>query len=126
VSGRVRAEVRETPANPTLSGEARGAGPMPARDWARISLGPVKEFWTYTALRLLIFAASVAIVFGVWLAVAGSVSIMWALVVGLLLSGVASYFLLARQRAALASHVDARAHRAATRFDEMRAKEDVD
>jgi hypothetical protein len=86
----------------------------------------VKEFWTYTGLRLLIFAASVAIVFGVWMAVAGSVSIMWVLVIGLLVSGVASYFLLARQRAALASHVDARAHRAAARFDEMRAKEDLD
>jgi hypothetical protein len=93
---------------------------------SRIRLAPVKEFWTYTGLRLLIFAASVAIVFGVWLAVAGSVSIMWALVVGLLLSGLASYFLLGRQRAALAHHVDARAHRAAARFDEMRAKEDVD
>lgn len=86
----------------------------------------MKEFWTYTALRLLIFAASVAIVFGVWMAVAGSVSIMWVLVVGLLLSGIASYFLLGRQRAALAHHVDARAHRAAARFDELRAKEDVD
>lgn len=88
--------------------------------------GRVKEFWIYTGLRLLLFAASVAVVFGIWLAVAGSVSIMWALVVGLVLSGVASYFLLGRQRIALARHVDERAHRAAARFEEMRAKEDVD
>jgi hypothetical protein len=86
----------------------------------------VKEFWTYTGLRLVIFAASVAVVFGVWMAVAGSVSIMWVLVVGLLVSGIASYFLLSRQRTALATHVDTRAHRAAARFDKMRAKEDVD
>jgi hypothetical protein len=86
----------------------------------------VKEFWTYTALRLLVFAASVAIVFGIWMAVAGSASLMWVLVIGLLLSGVASYFLLGRQRAALAHHVDARAHRAAAKFDEMRDREDVD
>jgi Protein of unknown function (DUF4229) len=86
----------------------------------------VKEFWAYTLLRLLIFAASVAIVFGVWMAVAGAVSVMWVLVLGLLLSGIASYFLLGRQRAALATHVDARAHRAAAKFDEMRAREDVD
>jgi hypothetical protein len=86
----------------------------------------VKEFWTYTGLRVLLFAASVAVVFGIWLAVAGSVSIMWTLVLGLLLSGVASYFLLGRQRAALARHVDDRAHRAAARFEEMRAREDVD
>jgi CHASE1-domain containing sensor protein len=86
----------------------------------------VKEFWTYTGLRVLLFAASVAVVFGIWLAVAGSVSIMWTLVLGLLLSGVASYFLLGHQRAALARHVDDRAHRAAARFEEMRAREDVD
>jgi hypothetical protein len=86
----------------------------------------VKEFWIYTALRVLLFAASVAVVFGIWLAVVGSVSVMWVLVVGLLLSGVASYFLLGRQRAALARHVDERAHRAAAKFDEMRAREDVD
>lgn len=86
----------------------------------------MKEFWTYTGLRLLVFAASVAVVFGIWLAVAGSVSIMWALVVGLVVSGVASYFLLGRQRAALARHVDERAHRAASKFEELRAREDVD
>jgi hypothetical protein len=98
------------------------ARPRPPADYA----DRVKEFWTYTGLRLVIFAASVAIVFGVWIAVAGSVSIMWVLVVGLLVSGIASYFLLGRQRSALATHVDTRAHRAAARFDKMRAKEDVD
>jgi hypothetical protein len=98
------------------------ADPRPRADYA----DRVREFWTYTGLRLLIFAASVAIVFGVWIAVAGSVSIMWVLVVGLLVSGIASYFLLGRQRTALATHVDTRAHRAAERFDTMRAKEDVD
>jgi uncharacterized membrane protein len=92
----------------------------------RVYAGAVKEFWTYTGLRLLLFVASGAVVFGVWLAVAGSVSIMWVLIVALLVSGLASYFLLGGQRAALARHVDERAHRAAAKFDEMRAKEDVD
>jgi uncharacterized membrane protein len=86
----------------------------------------VKEFWIYTGLRVLLFAASVAVVFGIWLAVAGAASVMWVLVIGLLVSGVASYFLLGRQRAALARHVDERAQRAATKFEELRAKEDVD
>jgi len=104
-------------------GEGRaGSRPAPVRDYA----AGVREFWTYTGLRLLLFAASLAVVLGIWLAVTGSVSIMWVLVIGLLLSGVASYFLLDRQRIALARHVDERAHRAAARFDEMRAKEDVD
>jgi hypothetical protein len=86
----------------------------------------VKEFWIYTGLRLLLFGASVAVVFGIWLAVAGSAPIMWVLLIGLVLSGVGSYFLLGRQRVALAQHVDARARRATERFEELRAKEDVD
>jgi uncharacterized membrane protein len=88
--------------------------------------GSVKEFWTYTLLRLMVFVASGAVVFGIWMAVAGSVPIMWVLVIALLISGIVSYFLLGRQRGALAQHVDDRAHRAAARFEEMRAKEDVD
>jgi uncharacterized membrane protein len=86
----------------------------------------VKEFWTYTGLRLLIFVASGAVVFGIWLAITGSAPIMWVLVIALLISGLASYFLLGRQRLALAQHVDQRAHRAAAKFEEMRAKEDTD
>ena len=54
----------------------------------------VKEFWIYTALRVLLFVASAAVVFGIWLAVAGTAPIMWALVIAFLVSGVASYFLL--------------------------------
>ena len=72
----------------------------------------MKEFWIYTGLRLLLFAASVAIVGGIWLAVAGTANVMWVLIISLVLSGLASYFLLGRQRAALAQHVDERARRA--------------
>jgi uncharacterized membrane protein len=86
----------------------------------------VKEFWIYTGLRLLLFVASAAVVFGVWIAIAGSAPIMWVLLIALVLSGVGSYFLLGRQRAALARHVDERARRATQKFDELRAKEDVD
>jgi hypothetical protein len=86
----------------------------------------VKEFWIYTAMRLVLFAATAAVVFGIWLAVAGSANVMWVLIIALVISGVASYLLLGRQRAALASHVDARARRASSKFEEMRAKEDVD
>jgi hypothetical protein len=86
----------------------------------------VKEFWIYTALRLLLFAATAAIVFGIWLAVAGSANVMWVLIIALVVSGIASYLLLGRQRSRLAQHVDARARRAASKFEEMRAKEDVD
>jgi hypothetical protein len=86
----------------------------------------VKEFWIYTGLRLALFAASVAVVGGIWLAVSDSASVMWILIISLVASGLASYFLLGRQRSALAHHVDDRARRASAKFDEMKAKEDVD
>jgi hypothetical protein len=86
----------------------------------------VKEFWIYTGLRLLLFAASVAVVGGIWLAVSDSAPVMWVLVVSLVLSGLASYFVLGRQRSALAHHVDERARRASAKFEELKAKEDVD
>jgi hypothetical protein len=86
----------------------------------------VKEFVLYTALRLAVFAATLGIVLGVWLLVAGSANLLLAVVVAFALSGVASYFLLARPRAAFAARVEARAERATKAFDEMRAKEDVD
>jgi hypothetical protein len=86
----------------------------------------VKEFWIYTGLRVLLFAASVAVVGGIWLAVADSANLMWVLIISLVVSGLASYFLLSRQRSALAHHVDERARRASAKLDEMKAKEDVD
>jgi membrane protein implicated in regulation of membrane protease activity len=86
----------------------------------------VREFWVYTVLRLLLFAATAAVVFGVWLAVAGSANVMWVLIIALVVSGIVSYLLLGRQRRRLARHVDARARRASSKFEEMKAKEDVD
>ena len=86
----------------------------------------MKEFWIYTGLRVLLFAASVALVAGIWLTVSSSANLMWILIVSLVLSGLASYFLLGRQRSALAHHVDDRARRASAKLDEMKAKEDVD
>jgi hypothetical protein len=86
----------------------------------------VKEFWVYTSLRLVMFAASVVVVGGIWLAVSDSANVMWVLVISLVISGLGSYFLLGRQRGALAHHVDERARRATRKFEELKAKEDVD
>ena len=80
----------------------------------------------YTALRLLMFVATGALVFGIWLAVAGHAPIMWVLLIALVISGAVSYVVLSRQRTALARHVDERARRASENFEKMRAKEDVD
>ena len=93
----------------------------------------MKEFWIYTTLRLLLFAATAAIesatasqIPNTIAAVADSANLMWVLIIALVVSGIASYLLLGRQRSALARHVDARARRASLKFEEMRAKEDVD
>ena len=86
----------------------------------------MKEFWVYTLLRVLMFVACAAVVFGIWFAIAGQAPVMWVLVIALVISGLASFFILGRQRTALARHVDARAQRMTAKIDEMRAKEDVD
>jgi hypothetical protein len=87
---------------------------------------PVKEFAVYTALRLLLFAAAFAIVAGIWLAVSDHVPLLWAFVIALVLSGVASYYVLNRPRESLAQRVDERARRASEAFEARRAREDVD
>jgi membrane protein implicated in regulation of membrane protease activity len=86
----------------------------------------MKEFWLYTLLRIGIFLAWVITVIAVWALVAGSVPVMWAVVIAFALSGITSYFLLARQREALARRVEVRAQRMSAAFEESRAKEDVD
>ena len=40
------------------------------------TLNPVKEFWIYTGLRLLLFAASFGIVVGLWFLVSDEVPIL--------------------------------------------------
>jgi hypothetical protein len=87
---------------------------------------PVKEFVVYTGLRLLMFAASFGIVLGIWLAVSDSVPVMWVLVIALVISGIASYFVLDRQREKFARRVDERARRATAAFDALKAREDAD
>jgi membrane protein implicated in regulation of membrane protease activity len=86
----------------------------------------VKEFWSYTALRIGMFLASAALVFGVWAVVADQVPVLWVVVIAFAISGVASYFLLNRQREAFARRVDERARRVSERFEGMKAKEDAD
>ena len=86
----------------------------------------MREFVVYTALRLLMFAATFGIVLGLWLAVAGKANIFACVVIGFVASGIGSYFLLNSQRAAFARRVEVRAERATKAFDALRAKEDVD
>ncbi len=88
----------------------------------------MKEFWVYTGLRLGMFAATFAVVAGAWALIAGrnSVPLIWVTVIAFLVSGVASYTLLNRQREALARRVNDRAQTARRRFEELKSKEDDD
>lgn len=89
-------------------------------------LGRVKEFWVYTALRGLLFLATLAVVVGIWLLVADEVPVFWAILVSFVLSGVGSYFVLRRSREALARQVQARADRTSAAFEARRSREDAD
>jgi hypothetical protein len=90
------------------------------------TLIPVKEFWVYTGLRILLFVASLAIVVGVWFIFAGQAPILWAVVIAFLMSGVGSYFLLNGPRSKFAQRVETRAERMTAKIEEMRTKEDAD
>jgi len=86
----------------------------------------VKDFLLYTLARLGLFAASFALIGGVWWLVTGSVNPVVTLLLAAVVSAVGSYYLLSGLRARFAAHVDARARRAAERFEAARSKEDVD
>ena len=87
---------------------------------------PVKEFWVYTLLRLVLFLASLGIVVGAWVLIAGEFNLLIAVVAAFLMSGLGSYYLLDRQREAFAQRVQTRAEKASAKLEEMRSKEDAD
>lgn len=84
----------------------------------------MKEFWVYTALRLALFVGAFLIVFGIWALVADEINLLWAIVIAFVLSGIGSFVLLDKQRAAFAARVEQRAGRVSERFEEIKAKED--
>jgi uncharacterized membrane protein len=86
----------------------------------------VKEFIIYTALRVALFLAAFAIVLGVWGLFTDSVPVVLAIIVAFAVSGVASYFMLNNARERFAVKVQGRAQRAAAKFEERKAREDVD
>jgi predicted Co/Zn/Cd cation transporter (cation efflux family) len=87
----------------------------------------VKEFVVYTVLRVVLFLASLGVVVGVMaLVFDGTFHLFWAVVLAFLISGVASYFILERQREAFARRVESRAAKASAAFEERRAREDGD
>jgi hypothetical protein len=88
----------------------------------------VKEFLVYTGLRMLLFVAMFGVVTGIWSLVSpdDTINALAVVVIALVLSGIASYFLLARQREAFARRVQSRADRATAAFEERKSREDAD
>ena len=85
----------------------------------------MKEFVVYTALRIVLFLASFGIVVGIMaLAFDGRFNLFWAVILAFLISGIASFFILDRQREAFARRVEARAAKASAAFEERKARED--
>jgi len=84
----------------------------------------VKEFWVYTALRLLLFISAFAATVAVWWLIDKNVPIWIAAVIAFAISMPASYVILNRPREAFAQRVTGRADRMVDRFEAARAKED--
>ena len=88
----------------------------------------MKEFALYTLARLGLFAASYALVVGVYLLVTGGhqVPVLWPLLLAAVISSVASVTMLKGLRARFAAVIDRRARAASSRFEAVRGKEDAD
>jgi hypothetical protein len=88
----------------------------------------VREFAVYTLARVGLFVASYAVVAGVYVLVTGSreVPLLWPFVVAIVMSAVASFYLLGGMRDRFAAVVERRAAAASRRFEAARAKEDVE
>jgi hypothetical protein len=86
----------------------------------------MKQFAIYTGLRLVLLALAFLLVWGVWGLFASEVNALAVLIIAFVLSGLASYFLLNRQRDSFARIVEARAARAAAAFEQLKSKEDED
>jgi hypothetical protein len=86
----------------------------------------VKEFWIYTGLRIALFVAFAAVIWGVYAIVADRINLLVVVLAAAVLSSLLSWKILAAPRQRFAASVEARAHRMATKFDEVKAREDVE
>ncbi len=88
----------------------------------------MKHFLAYTAARLGLFLVTYGVVVGVYLLLGGGtpLPLIWPLVLAAVVSGVVSAYALRGPRQRFAAVVEQRADRMSRRFEEMKAKEDVD
>ncbi len=86
----------------------------------------MKEFWTYTLLRIALFVGTTAVVWGIYALIADTINLLVVVLVAAVISSVLSWKLLAGPRNRFAASVEARAARASARFEEVKAREDTD
>ncbi len=87
----------------------------------------VKSFVIYTVFRLGLFVLCYAVLGGLYLLVIGTQgSLLWPFLAAIVVSSVLSLKYLAPQRERFATVVQERAERATARFEERKAREDVD
>ena len=88
----------------------------------------MKHFLIYTGLRIALFLACWGVALGIVVPIfgAGRAVGAWAFVAAVVISSVLSLKVLAGPRERFAASVEARAARAAERFEEMKSTEDVD
>lgn len=86
----------------------------------------MKEFVVYTAARLGLFLATYVTVVGIYLLVSGedSIPVLWPFLVAVVISAVASIYLLLGMRDRFALAVQQRAERAATRRRAVEAEQE--
>lgn len=86
----------------------------------------MKEFVIYTVSRIGLFVATYALIVAVYLLVTGdsALPVFWPFLVAIVISSVASVYLLKGQRQRFAAIIERRAGNASRRFEEARAKED--
>ena len=86
----------------------------------------MKEFVVYTLSRLGLFVAVYAVIVAVYLLVTGAdaIPVFWPFLAAILISSVASVYLLKGQRARFAAAVERRAQAASRRLEDARSKED--
>lgn len=82
----------------------------------------MKDFWIYTLMRIGVFVATFAVIFGIW-ALVDDQGVPWfpVLVISAVVSMIISVPLLNKQRVAFASRVETRANNA---IERARARED--
>lgn len=87
----------------------------------------MKAFLIYTALRLLLFVATYAVLAGIWVMAFGRDGmLLLPFLAAMIVSSLLSLRFLAPQREQFAAAIDARARRASRRFEDLKSREDAD